>query len=131
MCTARLAHVMLAPGEMKWAAAPPALPAGVKLAIIEGDPREVGPFTMRFLFPAGTRVEPHFHPGIEHATVLSGLVSFGVGRRFAVENLMLMPVGIFIVIPAELPHFGLVEEDTLIQAHGIGPWQTTYINERP
>jgi quercetin dioxygenase-like cupin family protein len=122
---------MLTPGEMKWVAAPPTLPAGVKLAIIEGDPREVGPFTMRLLFPAGTRVEPHFHPGIEHATVLSGSVSFGVGRRFAVENLRRMPVGGFIVIPAGLPHFGLVDEDTLIQAHGIGPWQTTYVNEHP
>jgi hypothetical protein len=40
-----------------------------------------------------------------------------------------MPVGSFIVIPAGLPHFG-VEEDTLIQAHGIGPWQTTYVSER-
>ena len=85
---------------------------------------------MRLLFPAGTRAEPHFHPGIEHATVLSGVVSFGVGRRFAVETLRRMPVGSFIVIPAEVPHFGIVEEDTLIQAHGIGPWQTTYVTER-
>jgi quercetin dioxygenase-like cupin family protein len=122
---------MLTPGEMKWAAAPATLPVGVKLTVIEGDPREVGPFTMRLFFPAGTRVEPHFHPGIEHATVLSGSVSFGMGDTFTVANLRRMPVGSFIVIPAGLPHFGIVEEDTLIQAHGIGPWQTTYVNERP
>ena len=36
-------------------------------------------------------------------------------------------VGSFIVIAAGLPHYGIVEEDTVIQAHGIGPWQTTYV----
>ena len=131
MCTAGMAHVMLAPSEMKWAAAPPTLPNGVKLTVIEGDPREVGPFTMRLLFPAGTRVEPHFHPGIEHATVLSGLVSFGIGPAFAPDTLRRMPIGSFIVIPAGLPHYGIVEEETLIQAHGMGPWQTTYVNAHP
>jgi hypothetical protein len=35
--------------------------------VIEGNPREAGPFTMRLWFPAGTRVAPHYHPGIEHA----------------------------------------------------------------
>jgi quercetin dioxygenase-like cupin family protein len=114
---------------MRWAAGPPTFPAGVKVAVIEGDPRETGPFTMRLSFPAGTRVEPHFHPGIEHATVLSGTVAFAVGDVFAAENLRRMSVGSFIVIPAGVPHFGIVEEDTVIQAHGLGPWQTTYVNQ--
>jgi quercetin dioxygenase-like cupin family protein len=97
------------------------------VAVIEGDPREAGAFTMRLLFPAGTRVEPHFHAGTEHATVLSGTVCFGIGETFAEGNLHRMSVGSFIVIPAGLPHFGIVEEDTVIQAHGVGPWQTTYV----
>jgi hypothetical protein len=50
-----------------------------------------------------------------------------MGDTFAAENLRRMPVGSFIVIPAGLPHFGIVDEDTVIQAHGIGPWQTTYV----
>jgi quercetin dioxygenase-like cupin family protein len=104
------------------------LPPGVKVAVLEGDPRETGPFTMRLSFPAGTRVEPHFHPGVEHATILSGTVSFGMGPAFAAENLRRMPVGSFIVVPAGLPHFGIVEEDAVIQAHGMGPWQTTYVH---
>jgi quercetin dioxygenase-like cupin family protein len=120
---------MLTPDDMRWTAAPPTLPGGVTLTVIEGDPREAGPFTMRLLFPAGTRVDPHFHPGIEHGTVLSGTVSMGLGETFAKENLRRMPVGSFFVIPAGSPHFGIVEEDTVIQAHGIGPWQTTYVNQ--
>jgi quercetin dioxygenase-like cupin family protein len=130
MCTTDVTHAMLTPGAMTWTAGPSTLPPGVTVAIIEGDPREAGPFTMRLAFPAGTRVEPHVHPGIEHATVLSGTVSFGLGETFAAESLHRMPVGSFIVIPAGVPHFGIVEEDTIIQAHGIGPWQTTYVSPR-
>jgi quercetin dioxygenase-like cupin family protein len=128
MCTEKLAHVMLTPNEMKWDDAPPTLPAGVKVTVIEGDPRVEGVFTMRLSFPAGTRVDPHFHPEVEHATVLSGTVSFGVGDVFATEKLRRMSVGSFIVIPAGLRHFGIVEEDAVIQAHGIGPWRTTYVS---
>jgi quercetin dioxygenase-like cupin family protein len=114
---------------MKWIAAPPTLPAGVKVAVIEGDPSQAGVFTMRLSFPTGTRVESHFHPGVEHGTVLSGAVSIGIGEIFATEKLKRMPAGSFMVIPAGTPHFGVVEENTIIQVHGIGPWQTTYVNQ--
>ena len=127
MCTAGLVHAMLAPDEMQWTKGPPTLPAGVTVVVLEGDPREAGAFTMRLTFPAGTRVEPHFHAGVEHATVLSGAVSWGIGETFTAESLRRMPPGSFILIPAGLPHYGIVEEDTVIQAHGIGPWQTTYV----
>jgi quercetin dioxygenase-like cupin family protein len=120
---------MLAPDEMPWANGPSTLPTGVKVAVIEGDPREAGAFTMRLIFPAGSRVEPHFHAGVEHATVISGAVSWGIGEVFSVESLRRMPVGSFILIPAGLPHYGIVEEDTVIQAHGTGPWLTTYVNQ--
>ena len=128
MCTS-LVHAMLAPSDIQWAPGPPTLPVGVRVAILEGDPREAGAFTMRLSFPAGTRVEPHFHAGVEHATVLSGTVSWGMGETFAVEHLRRMPAGSFILIPAGAPHYGIVEEDTVIQAHGMGPWQTTYVTE--
>jgi hypothetical protein len=58
-----------------------------------------------------------------------GLVAWGIGETFAVERLRRMPAGSFILIPAGLPHYGIVEETTVIQAHGIGPWQTTYVNQ--
>ena len=83
---------------------------------------------MRLSFPAGTRVDPHFHPGIEHGTILSGTVHIAIGSTFATEDLRRLPAGSFFVIPAGLPHFGMIEEDTVIQAHGVGPWQTTYVS---
>jgi quercetin dioxygenase-like cupin family protein len=128
MTSAMPTHTMLTSGEMTWVDGPPTLPAGVKVAVMEGDPRAEGPFTMRLLFPAGTTVAPHFHPGIEHATVLSGTVRFGIGEAFDVTKLRVMPAGSFIMICAGCPHFGDIVEDTVIQAPGIGPWQTIYVN---
>jgi quercetin dioxygenase-like cupin family protein len=128
MCEVVVGHVMLTSNEMIWVPAPPILPAGVKIVVIEGDPREVGPFTMRLLFPAATRLAPHFHPGIEHATVLSGGVYFGMGKAYAREKLHRFPAGSFIVMPPGSPHFSEIGEDAVLQAHGIGPWQTTFVN---
>jgi quercetin dioxygenase-like cupin family protein len=128
MCDVVTGNVMLTPNEMRWGPAPPTLPAGVRVVVIEGNPAQAGPFTMRLLFPGGTRVAPHFHPGIEHATVLSGVVAFGLGKSFEREKLRRFPGGSFIVIPPGLPHFGEVLEDAVLQAHGMGPWQTTYVN---
>ena len=59
---AQSGHVMLGPDDVKWGAAPPSLPRGAMLAVIEGKPSEPGPFTMRLKFPAGFKVAPHSHP---------------------------------------------------------------------
>ena len=55
----------------------------------------------------------------------------GYGGDVCRQNLRRMPVRSFILIPAGLPHYGIVEEETVIQAHGMGPWQTTYVNPGP
>src|SRR5262245_27402095 len=107
--------VLLTLNEIKWGAGPPTLPPGVKIAVIEGDPRESGPFTMRLWFPAGTRVSPHFHPGVEHVTVISGSAHWGIGEAFNANQLRTMPAGSFIMICAGFPHFGLTTEDTIVQ----------------
>jgi quercetin dioxygenase-like cupin family protein len=127
MCTAVGGYSIFTPDSIGWRAGPPTLPPGVKVAVLEGNPSEPGPFTMRLWFPAGTRVEPHLHSGVEHATVVSGSVYFALGEVFAQDKLRRLPAGGFFLVHPGVPHFGLVDEDTVIQAHGVGPWQTTYI----
>jgi hypothetical protein len=46
--------------------------------VIEGDPREVGPFAMRLWFPAGIRVAPHFHPGVRRTQLAQDLYTTGL-----------------------------------------------------
>ena len=44
---------MLGSDEMQGADAPPSGPRGAIVVVIEGKPREPGPFPMRLKFPAG------------------------------------------------------------------------------
>jgi quercetin dioxygenase-like cupin family protein len=125
---AQTAHVMVQPDDMKWVEGPPSLPRGAKFAVIEGKPVEAGPFTMRLKFPAGYKVPAHSHPAIEHVTVLSGAVNFGMGDKFDASQLKPMPSGSFIVMPIGTNHFVETKEETVIQLHGIGPWDVKYVN---
>src|SRR5439155_145253 len=64
--------VMLTPDEMKWGDGPAALPPGVKIAMLEGNPAQPGAFAYRLKFPANYKVPAHTHPADEHVTVISG-----------------------------------------------------------
>jgi len=125
---AQSGHVMLSPDDVKWADAPPSLPRGAMVAVIEGKPSEPGQFTMRLKFPAGYKVSSHSHPAIEHVTVLSGTISFGMGDKFDAGKLMPMRAGSFIAMPSGTTHFVEAKEETVVQVHGVGPWAIKYVN---
>jgi hypothetical protein len=63
-------HIMLAPSELTWKDLP-SLP-GVKIAVIEGQLNQAVPIMFRLKFPANFKVPPHWHPGVEHITIISG-----------------------------------------------------------
>src|SRR5436190_21743065 len=63
-------HIMLDPSELVWNDLP-SLP-GVKVAVIEGPLDKAVPIMFRLKFPANYKVAPHWHPGIEHITIISG-----------------------------------------------------------
>ncbi|MDP3767894.1 MAG: cupin domain-containing protein [Dehalococcoidia bacterium] len=122
-------HIMMKAGEVKWADAPPSFPpGGAKLAVLEGDLSKPGPFTMRIKLPANYKVPPHFHPAIEHVTVLSGTFYLGMGEKFDEKKGAGFPVGGFVVMPEKTPHFAWTKGDVTIQVHGVGPWGLTYVN---
>src|SRR6476661_3387001 len=99
---------------------------GVKLAVIEGDMAKAGPFMIRVKFPKGYALGPHTHPAVEHTTVLSGVLQIGYGTKDTGPTEKL-PAGTVIVTPPNTPHFLKVEEETIVQTHGIGPWGSTAI----
>ena len=117
-----------APADIQWHAGPAALPKGVMSAVLEGDPTKPGLFTMRFKFPAGTKVMPHFHAATEHATVISGGLYIGMGDTFEKSKTKLMSQGSFGYWPAGMHHFGYFDKETVLQLHGQGPWVATYVN---
>jgi Domain of unknown function (DUF4437) len=67
--------------EIHWKDGPASLPAGAKVAVLEGDPTKEGFFTMRLLLPDGYKIQPHWHPKVEHVTVISGTFNVGMGEK--------------------------------------------------
>ncbi len=115
--------------DLIWKDGPPSLPKGCKIAILEGDMKE-GPFTVRLMFPPNFKVPPHFHPAMEHVTVLEGTLYLGVGEVFDKKKTTAMNPGDFEVMPVQHPHFAYTKGRVIIQAHAVAPWAVTYVNEK-
>ena len=122
------AHVMLAPGELKWGDAPPSLPPGAKMAVVQGDPTQAQPFVVRAQVPAGYKVPPHWHPGVENLTILSGTVALGMGETFDESKMTTVPVGGYASLPAEMRHYFMARTAATFQVHGMGPFVVNYVN---
>lgn len=122
-------HAIIAlPGKIAWAPAPPILPRGAELAVVEGDPSKAAAFTMRLRMPDGYRIPPHFHPFVEHVTVIQGTFRVGMGERFDQSTLGELPIGTFAALAPGVRHFAQAKGETVIQLHGVGPWSLTYVN---
>ena len=114
--------------SIEWKPGPAAIPAGAKMAVLEGDPSKEGPFVVRFQFPDGYQIPPHTHPKTERVTVISGNLLLATGERLDRSSAKKLPAGSFGYWPAGMKHAGWSEGETIIQLHGIGPWQINYVN---
>ncbi|MCH8557917.1 MAG: cupin domain-containing protein [Balneolia bacterium] len=123
----RPGHFMLAPDELEWGPVA-SMGDGAEIAIIEGDLSAHEPFTFRLKLQPGYEILPHIHPEYERVTVLSGTLYFAHGYEFNREETRELPVGGIAIMPPGDPMFGYVEEETIIQLHGNGPWGIEYIN---
>ncbi len=114
--------------DVQWKDGPASLPAGAKVAVLEGDPSKEGLFTMRLLLPDGFKIQPHWHPKVERVTVISGVFNLGMGDKFDQTATREMPAGTFGFWPAGMKHFAWAKGETVLQLHGTGPWMITYVN---
>ncbi len=114
--------------SIEWKPGPAAIPPGAKMAVLEGDPTEEGPFVVRFQFPAGYHIAPHTHPKTERVTVISGALYLSTGESLDRASAKKLSAGSFGFWPAGMKHAAWSDEETVIQLHGIGPWQINYVN---
>jgi hypothetical protein len=122
-------HVMIRPEALKWGPAPPALPAGAQMAVLAGDPSMKGmPFVIRAKLPDGYKIPPHWHPSDENVTVLKGTLLVGRGEKLDPAKMEELPAGSFMRMPKEMRHCAMAKGETVIQVHGIGPFEITYVN---
>ena len=121
-------HIMVMPDDIKWGDPGPGLPPGAQAAVLEGNPKEAGLFTMRLKVPAGWKVMPHRHPADEHVTVIEGSCYMGLGEKFDEKTATTMPTGAFAVMKTGTVHYFFTKKPCIVQVHGMGPWGITYIN---
>jgi quercetin dioxygenase-like cupin family protein len=105
-----------------WTDAPPSMPKGTKIAVLEGSPQQPGLFTIRLQVPAGSKIATHTHPRPERVTVLSGKVTVLIGGKRTTFG----PGG-FYVNPAAQPHSLEFAKDSVLQLTCEGPWILTYV----
>ena len=122
-------HRVVRPADLKWGEAPPGLPAGGKMAVLNGDPTQAGAFTVRLKAPAGYKVMPHTHPTAERLTVISGSFEIGMGEKFDEASMQQMSPGSYIVLPAGMAHYAKgAGKDSVVQIDSEGPFQINYVN---
>lgn len=121
-------HILVDPARLEWKAAPPSLPAGAQVVVLEGDPAKPGLFTMRIRMPDGYRIRPHFHEADEHVTVISGTFVLGSGETESGGTGTAISAGGYTAMPAGMRHFALTRGETVVQIHAVGPWKLTYVN---
>jgi len=114
--------------DITWKDGPPSIPAGAKIAVLEGDPSKEGPFVFRLKLPDGYRIPPHTHPKVERITVIQGTFNVGMGEKFDETKTQPMPTGTYGYWPAGMKHFVWAKGETILQFHGMGPWTITYVN---
>jgi quercetin dioxygenase-like cupin family protein len=121
-------HMIVTPDKLQWKPNPN-LPPGAQAAVLSGDPTKTGSlYALRVKLPDGYKVPPHTHPSDENVTVLQGALLVGTGDKFDMTKLQTVPAGGFMHMPKGMQHFAMAKGETLLQVHGIGPFEITYAN---
>jgi quercetin dioxygenase-like cupin family protein len=121
-------HTALNPSDLTWGDAPPGLPAGAKMAVLNGDPGKPGPFTTRLQSPAGYTIAPHTHPTAERLTVISGTFNVGMGEKMDEASMKELAPGGYVVLPAKMAHYAKSTQESIVQIDSEGPFQINYVN---
>jgi quercetin dioxygenase-like cupin family protein len=123
-------HVIVAPDEVKWGPAPPSLPSGSEVAVLEGDPGKAGMFTLRVKMPNGYTVPPHSHPTDEHVTIISGSLLVGMGSKLDESAMKTLGAGGYASMPARSNHYVRAKGETILQVNGTGPFEVKYVDPK-
>jgi hypothetical protein len=121
-------HTILTPQEIKWSAAPPAIPKGAEAALLYGDPSKAEPFVLRLKLPGNYHISPHTHPVPEVVTVISGTFKLGSGETAEKDKAQPLPAGSFFAFSPGMVHFAYTDEETVVQVSSTGPWGLSYVN---
>jgi quercetin dioxygenase-like cupin family protein len=98
------------------------------IALMLGDPAQLGPYTARLRLGGGYAAALHRHPSEDvHMTVLSGVLYWSPGAEGSGAPEYTAPAGTVIFFPADTPHRLWTAEPTIVQVTGTGPRAYVYI----
>jgi quercetin dioxygenase-like cupin family protein len=113
-------------GKIQWGPGPASLPAGARMAVLNGDPAKPGPYTITGTFPDGYVFPPHAHPAEENIFVTHGTMLVGMGDTFNQSSLIALAAGSYAFMPPGTRHYGRTKGETTIVVYGAGPFDVTY-----
>jgi hypothetical protein len=125
---AQSTHILVPADKVQWGPAPPFLPAGAQIAVLQGNPSEKGPVTLRLRFPANYNIPAHWHSMAETVTVLSGTFNVGMGDKLDRQAGQALQPGGFVSLPATMRHFAWTAKPTVVQVNLEGPFDIFYVN---
>lgn len=126
--TTAIEHRVMNAADLQWGDAPPGLPMGGKMVVLNGDPTKPGPFTVRLKAPAGYYIAPHTHPSDERVTVISGNLRIGMGDKANEAFMKDMSPGGYVVLPTGMAHYVKLKSEVIVQIDSEGPFQINYVN---
>ena len=125
---AQATHVLVPADRVQWGPAPAVLPPGAQLAVLEGNPSEKGPITLRLKLPANYAFPAHWHSMPERVTVLAGAFHVGMGDKLDRQASQTLEPGGFVSLPAQMRHFAWTATPTIVQINLDGPFDIFYVN---
>jgi Domain of unknown function (DUF4437) len=125
---AQSTHILVPAEKVQWGPAPPFLPAGAQIAVLQGNPSEKGPVTLRLRLPANYNIPAHWHSMAETVTVLSGAFHVGMGDKLDRQTSQELQPGGFVSLPASMRHFAWTAKPTVVQVNLQGPFDIFYVN---
>ena len=101
------------------------IPGGFRRDMV-GDTSQPGPFKYQLKIPAGTRVAAHRHSKDVHVKVLSGSMFIIIGEPLESSRAQRFVAGNVFVVPNHAWHDERWDEETIVEAEGVGPMETVY-----
>jgi hypothetical protein len=99
---------------------------GVFRRDLVGDTSQPGPYKYQLKITAGTRVPVHQHSNDVQVKVLSGSMFIIIGEPLESSRAQHFAAGSRFVVPAHAWHDEWWDEESVVEAEGVGPMETVY-----
>ena len=107
---------------LTWHPCPTAISKDCEMAVLEGNPKDPGLFTLRIRSKSPFKLPVHRHPRHERVTVLEGSIHVAFGDTFDETKGKEFSQGDYYVNRAGVPHTVWTTGPVTGQITGFGPW---------